>query len=103
MITEDDVLVDRVLPLKGDGITKAFVSVRVGPIIIKGFRVVTTINKDTGDEMTFVGNPSQPNKDGKYYDTVFIDDEEFNKALKRKVLRAWYEAVKTQQGVGTQS
>ena len=103
MLTEDDVLVDRVWPTNGEGITKAFVSVRVGPFILKGFRVVTTISRETGDEYTFVGNPSTPNKDGKYYDTVFIDDEELNKVLKRKVMKAWYEAAKQQQGVGTQS
>ena len=103
MITEDDVSVDRVFPTKGDGITKAFVSVRVGPIVIKGFRIVTTISKETGDEYTFVGNPSQPNKDGKFFDTIFFDDEDFNKGLKRKVMKAWYEVAKQRQGGGTQS
>lgn len=96
MLTEDDVTIDRIHPTAGAGSTKAFVSVKIGPVILKGFRVVAAKDPETGDEYHFVGNPSHQNKDGKYYDDVFIEDEEFAKGLKRKVMKAWYETQKSQ-------
>ncbi len=103
MLSEDDVSIDRVFLINGNtGPTRAFVSVRIGPIVIKGFRIVTAKDKESGEDYNFAANPSSPGKEGKYFDTVFIDDEDFNKSLKRKVMKAWYEAKK-QQGDIAQS
>ena len=92
MITEDDVSVDRVFPMAPGSKTLAFVTVRVGPFLLKGFSVVRVT--EDGEGITFVSMPRVEGKDGKYYNTIFIEDEDLLAKLNKKVMKAWYETVK---------
>ena len=68
----------------GSGL-KAFVDVIVGQVLVKGVKVAN--NRD-GD--LFVAMPKQQGKDGKWYETVSIIDEEAKQELQEAVLEAYH-------------
>ncbi len=67
---------------------RAFVDIDFGGIKVKGFKVME------GSKGLFVANPSQKGKgeDAKYYDTVYIANEEDRKLLNQRVIAAYMEA-----------
>ena len=76
--------VSRLHKLNGDGPTKAFCDICISDeFLVKGFRVVE------GKEGLFVGLPSDPGKDGKWYDKVMLLTDEVREELKTVVLSAY--------------
>ena len=69
--------------LGGEGKTKAFCDVSVSGFVIKGFRVVD------GKRGLFVSMPRQQGKDGKWYETVNLQDEEMRTSLNELILEAY--------------
>ena len=70
--------------LEGDGKTKAFCDVSVcGTILVRGFRVVE------GKNGTFVSMPRRQGKDGQWYETVSLLNDEAKIRLNEVVLDAY--------------
>ena len=69
--------------LDGEGKTKAFCDISVSGFVIKGFRVVD------GKRGLFVSTPRQQGKDGKWYETVQLLDEETRTGLNELILEAY--------------
>lgn len=77
------------------GKTLSFVDITFDDVmVIKDFRIVN------GDNGLFLGNPSAPDKTGKYWDKVFIlgasekgtPGREFSNKLQAAVLKVWGES-----------
>jgi stage V sporulation protein G len=65
---------------------KAFVDLSIGDsLIVKGFKVVE------GENGLFVGMPSQPGKDGKWYDAAFPTSKEKRQEISELILSAYKE------------
>ena len=62
---------------------KAFTDVVIGQVLVKGIRVVE------GKNGLFAGMPKSQGKDGKWYDTVKILDDELRQELQDRVLEAY--------------
>jgi stage V sporulation protein G len=76
--------VTRLHKLEGDGPTRAFCDISVlDSLVINGLRVVE------GKNGLFVGMPSGPCKDGKYYSAVVPLKREVKDEIERVVLEAY--------------
>lgn len=65
--------------------TKAFVDLIFdNTLIVKGYNLVE------GKEGLFLGNPSEKNKDGKYYDIVRFNNKEEHKKAEELVIEEYY-------------
>ena len=62
---------------------KAFVDVVIGQVLVKGIRIVE------GKNGLFAGMPKSQEKDGKWYDTVRILDDELKQELQDRILEAY--------------
>lgn len=62
---------------------KAFADVVIGQVLVKGVRVVQ------GKNGLFAGMPKSQGKDGKWYDTVKILDDELKQELQDTLLEAY--------------
>ena len=62
---------------------KAFADVVIGQLLVKGVRVVQ------GKNGLFAGMPKSQGKDGKWYDTVKILDDELKQELQDTLLEAY--------------
>ena len=62
---------------------KAFADVIIGQVLVKGVRVVE------GKNGLFAGMPKSQGKDGKWYDTVKILDDELKQELQDTLLEAY--------------
>lgn len=70
--------------LDGEGKTKAFCDVSIcGTLLVRGFRVVE------GKNGMFVGMPRRQGKDGQWYETVSLLNEELKGKLNDIVLEAY--------------
>ena len=75
--------VARLYRIENDSSVKAFVDVIIGQILVKGIRVIK------GKNGLFAGMPKSQGKDGKWYDTVRILDDELKQELQDRVLEAY--------------
>lgn len=76
--------VSRLHKLDGEGAIKAFCDINLLDLfVVKGLKVVE------GKEGLFVGMPSEPGKDGKWYNTFMPLNKEVREALDRVVLEAY--------------
>ena len=75
--------VARLYRVENDSLVKAFADVVVGQILVKGIRVIK------GKNGLFAGMPKSQGKDGKWYDTVRILDDELKQELQDRVLEAY--------------
>lgn len=67
---------------------KAFAKVTFGhELEVKGFKIIE------GSKGLFVGLPSEKSQDGKYYPTVYINDENLYRDLQTAVLAAYNEGA----------
>lgn len=79
--------VKRIYKFESDGPTKAMVDVAVNEeLLIKGFKVVS------GKNGLFVGLPSQPGKNGKWYSTLMLLKPEIKQEIEDCVLAAYESA-----------
>ena len=62
---------------------KAFADVIIGQVLVKGIRLVE------GKNGLFAGMPKSQGKDGKWYDTVKILDDELKQELQDTLLEAY--------------
>ena len=77
--------VARIYRLNGDAPLKAFVDVIVAEqVLVKGVKVVK--NRD-GD--IFVAMPKQQGKDGRWYETVMLLNEDTKQELQEAVIEAY--------------
>jgi stage V sporulation protein G len=67
----------------GESHLKAFADVNINNILIKGIRVID------GKNGLFAGMPKQQARDGKWYDTVKVLDEELKQELQEVVIEAY--------------
>ena len=73
--------------LDGEGKTKAFCDVSIcGTLLVRGFRVVE------GKNGTFVSMPRRQGKDGQWYETVTVLNDEAKERLSETVLEAYRDA-----------
>ena len=75
--------VARLYRIENDSSVKAFVDVIIGQILVKGIRVIK------GKNGLFAGMPKSQGKDGKWYDTMRILDDELKQELQDRVLEAY--------------
>ncbi len=75
--------VARLYRVENDSSLKAFADVIIGQVLVKGVRVVE------GKNGLFAGMPKSQGKDGKWYDTVKILDDELKQELQDRVLEAY--------------
>jgi len=76
--------VARLYRLDGDSALKAFADVIVAEqVLVKGIRVVE------GKDGLFVSMPQNQGKDGKWYETVMLLNDELKEALTETVLEAY--------------
>ena len=87
MTETSDVQVARLFRVEKEGSKlKAFVDLAIGDsLVVKGFKVVE------GQEGLFVGMPSQPGKDGKWYEVAFPTTKEKRKEISEVILSAYKE------------
>ena len=83
MKESNGVEVAQIRRLDGEGKTKVFCDISVSGFVIKGFRVVD------GKRGLFVSTPRQQGKDGKWYETVQLLDEETRTGLNELILEAY--------------
>lgn len=77
--------VQRIVPAKGDGATRAFADVSAdGILAVHGLRVVE------GKNGPFVAMPSSKGSDGKYYEVAHPTTKEAREALNEAVLSAYH-------------
>ena len=75
--------VARVYKVDNISSVKAFADVVIGQVLVKGVRVVQ------GKNGLFAGMPKSQGKDGKWYDTVKILDDELKQELQNTLLEAY--------------
>ncbi len=76
--------VARLYRLESGSALKAFADVIIGNVLVKGVRVATGRN-----ENLYVSMPKAQGKDGKWYDTVRLLDDELKGELQEVVLAAY--------------
>jgi DNA-binding cell septation regulator SpoVG len=76
--------VARLYRLESGSALKAFADVIIGSVLIKGVRVAVGRN-----ENLYVSMPKAQGKDGKWYDTMKILDDELKNELQEVVLAAY--------------
>jgi stage V sporulation protein G len=69
----------------GDSKTKAFVDLKIGDFIVKGFRILE------GKNGLFLGMPQEKAKDGNWYNAFYPVTKEARKILADVVLAAFQE------------
>tara|TARA_R110002020_G_scaffold268819_1_gene484028 strand:+ start:6540 stop:6875 length:336 start_codon:yes stop_codon:yes gene_type:complete len=70
-----------------NGKLRAFADVTFdSTITIKGYKVFE------GSNGMFVSGPSRQDKDGKYYDIVWVEDQDFMKEIQKSVLKFYEDA-----------
>ncbi len=84
IIAVTDITVIKIQPLTNTGNLRAFADVKIGPVTIKGFRVV-----QQPGQQAWVSVPQQQNRDGKYFNLLHFDDRGFLDQVRGEVLRAW--------------
>lgn len=87
MVEASDIQVVRLFKVEKEGSKlKAFVDLAIGGcLIVKGFKVVE------GEEGLFVGMPSEPGKDGKWYEAATPLTKEKRQEISEVVLSAYKE------------
>lgn len=87
MIESSDIQVARLFRVEKEGSKlKAFVDLSIGDsLIVKGFKVVE------GEKGLFVGMPSAPGKDGKWYEAAFPTTKEKRQEISELILSAYRE------------
>lgn len=75
--------VARLYRVENDSSLKAFADVIIGQLLVKGVRVVE------GKNGLFAGMPKSQGKDGRWYETVRILDEELKQELQERILEAY--------------
>jgi stage V sporulation protein G len=75
--------VARMHKVENDSSLKAFADVIIGQVLVKGIRVVE------GKKGLFTALPKSQGKDGRWYETVHILDEELKQELEEAVLKAY--------------
>ena len=87
MIEASDIQVARLFRVEKEGSKlRAFVDLSIGDsLIVKGFKVVE------GEKGLFVSMPSQPGKDGKWYDAAFPTTKEKRQEISEIILSAYKE------------
>ena len=87
MVETSDIQVARLFRVEKEGSKlKAFVDLSIGGcLIVKGFKVVQ------GEEGLFVSMPSQPGKDGKWYQVALPSTKEKRKEINDVILSAYSE------------
>lgn len=85
MVETSDIQVVRLFRVEKEGSKiKAFADLSVGDkLIVKGFKVVE------GEEGLFVGMPSAPGKDGKWYEAAIPTTKENRRQINEAVLAAY--------------
>lgn len=87
MVESSDIQVARLFRVEKEGSKlKAFADLSIGDsFIVKGFKVME------GENGLFVGMPSQPGKDGKWYDAAFPTTKEKRQEISELILSAYKE------------
>jgi len=80
---ENTISVSRIHKIDGDSKLKAFVDISCAGIIIKGLSVVD------GSKGLFVSMPRHQGKDGKWYNTVYPENQELKQRLSDLILEAY--------------
>jgi stage V sporulation protein G len=76
----------------GNSKTKAFVDLELdGTLVIKGLTLVE------GKEGLFLSYPSTKGKDGKYYNSIYTLDKEWNKLLQDACIKKYNECNQNSQ------
>lgn len=75
--------VARLYRVENGSALKAFADVVIGQVLVKGVRIVE------GKNGLFAGMPKTQGKDGKWYDTVKIINDEVKQELQEAVLEAY--------------
>jgi stage V sporulation protein G len=73
----------RLHKLDSDSALKAFADVAIGQVLVKGVRIVE------GKNGMFITMPQSQGKDGKWYCTVMLLDENLKEELNKTVLEAY--------------
>lgn len=73
----------RLYRIENDSSLKAFADVIIGQLHIKGIRVIE------GKNGLFAGMPKSKGKDGKWYETVKLLDDELKQELQDRILEAY--------------
>ena len=87
MVESSGIQVSRLFRVEKEGSKlRAFVDLSIGDsLVVKGFKVVE------GQEGLFVSMPSQPGKDGKWYESAFPTTKEKRKEISEVILSAYKE------------
>ena len=87
MVNESEIQVARLFRVEKEGSKlKAFVDLAIGGcLIVKGFKVMQ------GQEDLFVSMPSQPGKDGKWYQVALPATKEKGQEISEVILSAYRE------------
>ena len=87
MVESSDLQVARLFRVEKEGSKlKAFVDLAIGGcLIVKGFKIMQ------GQEGLFVGMPSQPGKDGKWYQVALPATKEKGQEISEIILSAYKE------------
>jgi len=76
--------VKRLYRFEGEGSLRAVADVAIGEeVVVKGFRVVN------GKKGLFVSEPQQVGKDGKWYPTTYVLNDEIKKEIEKVVMEAF--------------
>ena len=76
--------VTTIKPINNAGNIKAFASVRLGPAIVDGFKVV-----QQSEQKAWVSVPQEKGSDGNYYNRVHFEREDDLAAVRAAILKIW--------------
>ncbi len=79
-----DITVIKIQPLTHTGNLRAFADVKIGPVEIKGFRVI-----QQPGQKAWVSVPQQQSREGRYFNMVDFDDMALLDRVRATVLSAW--------------
>ena len=85
-----EIIVTKVQPVANSGNLKAFADVKIGSLVVKGFRIV-----QQPDQAAWVSVPQQKSEDGKYYNSVYFEDRAVFDQVRAEVLAAWQKGAPT--------
>ncbi|MBQ7567956.1 hypothetical protein IJT17_04045 [bacterium] len=85
----EDYEIRQIIKFSGDGPGKASVSLRVGPLVIHGARIMDK------DGHRWLAWPSRPSSDGKWFHLISCESKELMQELEQAALEAYDSSLRT--------
>ena len=92
---QEDIEIRQIVKFSGDGCGKASVTLRVGPIVIHGARIMEKNGR------RWLAYPSRPGGDGKWFHVVGCESQELTRELERLAFEAYDNTALTEKAAAS--